>query len=829
MEITWKYDEPLSSDALLNEFEDKTDYKLPESFRELVINHNGAIPSMKIFNTEDQNGHVFGYMLSFNKEDTKNLNIWETNKTIPKDVDSKYVAFAMDAFGNWICFNCEDNSIVFVDHDSHEVEQIANSFDEFVNSLYNDENNVLKEDETPEDETAEEDPSVQDEESASQEETNEPESETYDESYEIELDEDDLVTESMGVENFNNLRSQIQSSESSRCSVTPVINDRFKVKLNNGKNDYFEIINNQHNHIRILGHFGSKHKIITNDDMISNAVSIIRNTIDRLFGKFHIVTESYSSISFNGFSRFMEATEDTLSDEELESFDDFEEEESNKEPQTDESTNDTDDTEDDSVDFNFSSDDLEPMSFDEPDSYIIGSDESDEQNDYDPAELDTLNKLIASETSATSEYLDANKATKVPLLSKLYADIGDEERFHTEQLLYAKAELTGETYEPRDPEVKKEYEELKALGMDSETAMTTAFDRLSISSDEPTDEEVTEEFEEAYIALEYALTTNELYSIIMESKSKVNIQRSATIIAEAYFMEAIDTNDSNAKVKLPIDINPLKLIYKLIKGIIRGVSTIGAKFRKWSERSYRKRRLRLAWIKKHGIKALFEKGIHLYFYDEERPDLDMLTVFYQLIGRMDAAVAAVIRPLNGEVKYTRLSNPTGKTFNFGTPKQAIQALKNIHLMKTKVIVNDKTAPVLEAKFFGVTDEKFGSDDNRKSYNEYNKFESCLEYAKKFLEMINHVADEVQALGNNNNSIYYKNPKLFNETVSYLEDIVKTCNSVIKALSHDLGEYVKVNNNCTMEATAEADRQASTPQSDGDNSNPIADVNGGNGS
>ena len=75
-------------------------------------------------------------------------------------------------------------------------------------------------------------------------------------------------------------------------------------------------------------------------------------------------------------------------------------------------------------------------------------------------ELDTLNKLIADEQEAIKGYFEAAKNTNNEFLVKLYSDIGDEERFHTEQLLQAKAQLTNETYPTSDKEVTDEENEL---------------------------------------------------------------------------------------------------------------------------------------------------------------------------------------------------------------------------------------------------------------------------------------------------------------------------------------------------------------------------------
>lgn len=66
------------------------------------------------------------------------------------------------------------------------------------------------------------------------------------------------------------------------------------------------------------------------------------------------------------------------------------------------------------------------------------------------------------------------------MLSRLYGHIGAEEAMHVEELNYAKSKITGEKYVPSDPEVKKDYEELLAQGMDEDDAMNTALDRYGI-------------------------------------------------------------------------------------------------------------------------------------------------------------------------------------------------------------------------------------------------------------------------------------------------------------------------------------------------------------
>jgi ACT domain-containing protein len=87
-----------------------------------------------------------------------------------------------------------------------------------------------------------------------------------------------------------------------------------------------------------------------------------------------------------------------------------------------------------------------------------------------------------------------------------------------EQLLFAKAEITGEEYKPHDPDIRKEYEELLSMGMDEGSAMATAVDKfnLHVTTITPEDDDklkiavadVKDAIQEMDIAFLYADTIN---------------------------------------------------------------------------------------------------------------------------------------------------------------------------------------------------------------------------------------------------------------------------------------------------------------------------------
>lgn len=96
---------------------------------------------------------MFGYLLSFNKNDSE-FTIWEAvvaydgHIQVAKEcgdledinayetIFNRYVIFADTPFGNEIAFGRTDDSVVFIDHETLDVEKVADSFDEFLDCLY---------------------------------------------------------------------------------------------------------------------------------------------------------------------------------------------------------------------------------------------------------------------------------------------------------------------------------------------------------------------------------------------------------------------------------------------------------------------------------------------------------------------------------------------------------------------------------------------------------------------------------------------------------------------------------------------------------------------
>ena len=141
--MEWLYISPLKSSDAIFEYESLVNYSFPDDFKECVNVNNGAYPKFEVFIStfgKRRRKRVFNNLFSFNKDDPST--IWKYNDWNGRSRDwnmngemTNYIAFAKDPFGNLICFDKTDDKIVFVDHETLNVEFVAKSFTEFIESL----------------------------------------------------------------------------------------------------------------------------------------------------------------------------------------------------------------------------------------------------------------------------------------------------------------------------------------------------------------------------------------------------------------------------------------------------------------------------------------------------------------------------------------------------------------------------------------------------------------------------------------------------------------------------------------------------------------------
>lgn len=132
--MEWKYVKELKAVDLIGDYERLVKYVFCDSFKKCVITNNGGRPSKRLFDTDKAKERELKSFLSFNREDRETVwKIFEWNK---EELTNQYIPFAIDNFGNMICFDVKNDKIVFVNHENMSVEIIANSFADFMNGLY---------------------------------------------------------------------------------------------------------------------------------------------------------------------------------------------------------------------------------------------------------------------------------------------------------------------------------------------------------------------------------------------------------------------------------------------------------------------------------------------------------------------------------------------------------------------------------------------------------------------------------------------------------------------------------------------------------------------
>ena len=497
---------------------------------------------------------------------------------------------------------------------------------------------------------------------------------------------------------------------------------------------------------------------------------------------------------------FQEAGDDDSDEDEGESLDDIEKDMDGMDSDDDENNDsDDEDTEDDDSE--------------------LGKDDNGVQNEYDENEVNTLNDLIADEQHAMQQYFKAGKETKNALLSRLYNDIGAEEAFHSEQLLYAKAELTGEKYEPSDPEVKKEYEELLENGMDEESAMYTIADKHKLDPED--NEELDEDLEDIEKDIEslgesFTLTMAglDLMMAVQESAAYKNHKELNEAYCEYFqcaeetmFMEAMDNVATKQGSEILGTNNPFLIIGRAIKTIYNAILNLVRQIKNWVNKRRIKSKRVAAWIKKHGIKGLFQSGVKLYFWNDQNNQVEVSDAVAYLTLLMNATNLVAKKLGIGGPKYKSdisawAPKAPAKVPVITNPNDAMSKISGVVFSKSKLIVNDSNATQIENMFFGISkdlmrsttvDETTGAKtQNIKNINIYNALTGILDVAGEYAKATDVWMSEVQNVvfkpGNNPAT---KNPTMFRECISLMKEVSKGYQRLIKCINADLSTCMKL--------------------------------------
>ena len=628
--------------------------------------------------------------------------------------------------------------------------------------------------------------------------------------------ESHVVTEGFFAAGFGNLRSRIADYLGDKFTVSHVkkpmaASEMFDIK-NNENTDTVVKVEGTGTGVKITAKTGFEVERFGNNVPLSNAFNKLINIISNLFPGQVVTEAAFERLpDLNGKSQ---PTKEGyhMGERSIEDFKFLLE--SAKEDDDDEEYEKDDEKEDD-----------EKEELEEFDITSFGKDSSDVHNEYNEKEVETLNKLIAAENDAMNDYFEAGKNTDIEVLRRLYADIGAEERFHAEQLIYAKCVITGEKYEPRDPKVKEEYKELLEMGMDEDTALSTAFDKRSMAQDgDDEGDDLSEEQQDAEV-LEYAVSqfvaAEELLQNIDIAKLP-SMEHSIETFVESYvFQEAIDNVAPGASSAATANNvqkksgGPIKLLVKAFTTLIQFIRKLGQNLKMTIRRITTRMKRIHQFIKANGISGIFAKGVYLYFYNDK--NCTYMNSALQYIDMCDRLTGIIANNVNMRGSW-HSSNilPNGvNPITFGNFDKGLDMLRGVVLTKTKVIVTQDNQGKLAELFFGYT----GTPANLatgESNNIFYKIKTISDATQAYLDKTEKFMGELQSA--HDDPANAGRIEQYNQAIKSMTIIKNSIQKFIKALVHDNNEAIKLNNGILEETKQKDDARAQRPQQQQQNTN-----------
>lgn len=132
MAITWKYKVDVADPSVFSMIEKDRGITFPKELEELILEANAATPSKHLFMAGAME-RVLGAILSVNRNESDTDSIFSALNAVE---DKSLVPFAIDPFGNYVCYSLPDGRIVFWDHETDGITSTGLDLQEFLENLY---------------------------------------------------------------------------------------------------------------------------------------------------------------------------------------------------------------------------------------------------------------------------------------------------------------------------------------------------------------------------------------------------------------------------------------------------------------------------------------------------------------------------------------------------------------------------------------------------------------------------------------------------------------------------------------------------------------------
>jgi hypothetical protein len=130
---SWRWVKPLKDLKSIKKAGKQFGIKYPKSYINTVKLYNAGRPPIDVYDTNKVKERLIKGLLSFNYDDVENVyDMFE----IVSSFNDELVPFALDDFGNYLCFSKKSDKLFFLDNDEPDDEEIiSNNFEEFLNII----------------------------------------------------------------------------------------------------------------------------------------------------------------------------------------------------------------------------------------------------------------------------------------------------------------------------------------------------------------------------------------------------------------------------------------------------------------------------------------------------------------------------------------------------------------------------------------------------------------------------------------------------------------------------------------------------------------------
>ena len=130
--INWRGFQQVEDETLIHEVELKYGINLPKDYIQIVKKYDGGVPDRKVFQAGGKQ-RVFQRLISIQL--CKHPNVLDAVEWIDSE---NSLPFALDPFGNVICFNIMNHlvdGILFIETETQAVFPVSSSLTDFINEL----------------------------------------------------------------------------------------------------------------------------------------------------------------------------------------------------------------------------------------------------------------------------------------------------------------------------------------------------------------------------------------------------------------------------------------------------------------------------------------------------------------------------------------------------------------------------------------------------------------------------------------------------------------------------------------------------------------------